>query len=203
LDLRRFIMSETSEVESANLKKVEAETRKLETEIRKLESEITAARSGQLRGWIVSLSVVVGIAVSVVGVKKSLHEIEVSNLQLGIEAQVRSHEIFLNQVLDRMSSVKTAHYEVDQKTGKKVFKSQDEYGHVTQVGSYGSAVSLACRFDNLRLPAQSALTYQVARYPADITAREMLQRIERECPPGWDRLTEQETAEWSKIFASK
>jgi len=189
-------MSETDKLEGANLKKIETETRKLEAEIHKLESEIAEARRGQLRGWITSLSVVVGIGVSVYGVFSSLSEIAFRNRQLGLEAQVRSHEIFLNQVLDRMSGVKVAHHEVNSKTGELALQSQDQYGAVIQVGAYGSAVSLACRFDNLRLAALSALTYQLALYPNDVYAKDMLQRIERGCPSGWDRLTEQEKNEW-------
>jgi len=185
-----------SELESANLRKIETETRKLETEILKLENEITEARSGRIRSWIVSMSVVIGIGVSVFGVYNSLSEIAFHNRQLGLETQVRSQEIFLNQVLDRMSGVKVVHKEVGGKSGTLKLKSQDTYGGVIQVGSYGAAVSLACRFDNLRLATQSALAFQLAKYPTDVSAKAMLQRIEQGCPSGWERLTNEERSEW-------
>jgi hypothetical protein len=189
-------MAESNELESFNVKKLEAETRKLEAEARKLESETAAARSAQWRAWIVSLSVVVGIGVSAIGVYNTLSEIAFKNRQLGLESQVQSNEMFLNQVLDRMSGIKVVHSEVDNTTGQLVLKSRDNYGDVIQVGAYGAAVSLACLFDNLRLAAQTALTFQLAVQPKDIAARDMLRRIDDGCPSGWDRLTEVERSEW-------
>ena len=104
--------------------------------------------------------------------------------------------MFLNQVLDRMSGIKVIHSEFDSNKGRLILKSRDNYGDVIQVGSYGAAVALACQFDNLRLAAQTALTFQLAQQPRDIAARDMLQRLENGCPPGWDRLTPQEKNEW-------
>jgi len=161
-----------------------------------MESEVAAARSTQWRAWIVSLSVVVGIGVSAFGIYETLTEIAFRNRQLGLESQVQSNEMFLNQVLDRMSGIKVVHSEVDTKTGKLALKSRDSYGNVIQVGSYGAAVALACRFDNLRLAAQTALTFQLVQQPRDIAARDMLRRLEDGCPSGWDRLTAQEKSEW-------
>ena len=188
-------MPEPDKLETFNLKKLEVETRKLEAEIHKLKGEADAARSAQWRAWIVSLSVVVGIGVSAFGIYETLTEIAFRNRQLALESQVQSNEIFLNQVLDRMSGIKVVRLEAD-RTGKLVLKSRDNYGDIIQVGSYGAAVSLACRFDNLRLTAQTALTFQLAMQPKDIAARDMLRRIEDGCPSGWDRLTEQEKKEW-------
>ena len=188
-------MSESDNLETATVKKLEVETRKLEAEIHKLESEATATRSAHWRAWIVSMSVIIGIGVSAFGIYETLTEIAFRNRQLGLESQVQSHEIFLNQVLDRMSGIKVVRLEAD-KTGKLVLKSRDNYGGVIQVGSYGAAVSLACRFDNLRLATQTALTFQFAVQPRDIAARDMLRRLEVGCPAGWDRLTEQEKREW-------
>jgi hypothetical protein len=188
-------MPETDTLEEANLRKVELETGKLAAEIQKLQDETIAVRSAHLRGWIVSLSIVAGIGVSVVGIYKSLTEIAFNNRQLGLETQVRSHEIFLNQVLDRMSGIKVIHQELND-DGQMVPKTRDSYGDVIQVGAYGSAVSLACRFEDLRLPALSALTAQLAMQPTDLGAEAMLRRIEQGCPMGWDRLTDQEKTAW-------
>ena len=104
--------------------------------------------------------------------------------------------MFLNQVLDRMSGIQVVRNEVDPTTGDLVLKSRDNYGDVIQVGSYGAAVALACQFNNLTLAAQTALTFQLAVQPLDIAARDMLKRLEDGCPPGWDRLTEEEKKEW-------
>lgn len=189
-------MTESTGAESFNTRKLEAEIRKLEAETRKLESEVVAARSAQWRAWLVSLSVVAGIGVSAIGIYNTLSEIAFRNRQLGLEAQVQSSEIFLNQVLDRMSGIKVVRSEIDAKTGQLALKSRDNYGDIIQVGAYGAAVSLACQFDNLRLAAQTALTFQLGVQPKDIAARDMLRRIEDGCPAGWDRLTTQERTNW-------
>ena len=188
-------MSDSDE-QTLNLRKLEVEIRKLEAERHKLESEAVAARGTQWRAWIVSLSVVVGIGVSAFGIYETLTEIAFRNRQLGLESEVQSNEMFLNQVLDRMSGIKVVRTEVDVETGELVLKSRDNYGDVIQVGSYGAAVALACRFDNLRLAAQTALTFQLAQQPRDIAARDMLRRLEDGCPSGWDRLTAQERSMW-------
>lgn len=190
-------MPESDELLAANLKKLDAETRKLQAEIEKLNREGVAARYAEPRAWLVSLSVVVGIGVSVFGIYEALSEIGFRNRQLGLEAQVKSNEIFLNQVLDRMSGIKVVRLEAD-KQGRLKLKSRDNYGDIIQVGSYGAAVSLACQFKNLRLAAQSALTFQVAVQPKDVSAKDMLRRLERGCPSGWDELTDEEKQNWYK-----
>ena len=175
---------------------IDPNIRKLEAEIAKLEADTAATRNAQLRAWFVSLSVVVGIGVSAFSIYESLTEIAFRNRQLGLESQVQSNEIFLNQVLNRMSGIQVVRDELDPDTGKLELKSRDRYADIIQVGSYGAAVALACKFDNLALAAQAALTFQLAQQPLDFAARDMLKRIEDGCPPGWDRLTDREKAEW-------
>ena len=184
--------------ESLRIKKIAAEIDNLRAEQEKFAAEAASARGAQLRAWIVSLSIVIGIGVSVLGIYETLSEVAFRNRQLGLESQVQSNEMFLNQVLNRMSGIKVVHKEVDSNTGELTLKSQDSYGDVIQVGSYGAAVALACQFDNLTLAAQTALTFQLAHQPLDIAARDMLQRIENGCPPGWDRLTDTEKDAWFK-----
>ena len=196
-------MTVSTESESLSNKKLEAETRKLEAEARKLESDTAAARGAQWRAWLVSMSVVVGIGVSAAGIYNTLSEIAYRNRQLALASQVQSNEIFLNQVLDRMSGIKVVRSEVDPKTGQLALKSRDNYGDIIQVGAYGAAVSLACRFDNLRLTAQAALTFQLAAWPEDVAARDMLRRLDTGCPAGWDRLTDQERGDWNRYQAGQ
>ena len=77
-------------------RKVEAEIKKLESEAKKYEQEAAASRSSRIRGWITVVSVSAGIIVSAVGIYESLTNIAYKNRQLGMEAQVRSHDIYLN-----------------------------------------------------------------------------------------------------------
>ena len=182
--------------ERLKVRKLALEIDKLEAERNKLKAETDAARGAQWRAWLVSLSVIVGIGVSAFGIYQTLTDIAFKNRQLGLESQVQSNEMFLNQVLDRMSGIQVVRKEVDPETGQLVLKSRDSYGDVIQVGSYGAAVALACQFENLILAAQTALTFQLAEQPRDIAARDMLRRIEEGCPPGWDRLTVEEKEEW-------
>ncbi len=129
-----------------------AEVRKLEAEIRKLEADTAVARGGLIRGWIISASVAIGILVSSVGVYQSLAEIAFKNKQLAMEALIRSQEVFLNNVLDRISGVKVR-YEKAGENGEVKFAGRDRFGGTTQVGAYAAAVSLSCEFKNLRLAA--------------------------------------------------
>jgi len=82
----------------------ELERIKLQREIAKIETEIRSLRTAQVRAWVTALSVGVGIIVSAIGLYQTLKEIRHKDRQLAMEAQIRSHEIFLNQVLDKISS---------------------------------------------------------------------------------------------------
>ena len=151
-----------------------------EAEIRKLEAEAAATQATRVRGWINSLSVVVGIIVSSAGIYQSMIDLAFKNRQLGIEAQVRSHEIFLNQVLDRLSGIKVSYYEQNE-AGELRLARREEFGGTTQVGAYAAAVSLACEFENLRRPAIEALAYQATLGTGDPTAQKMLAALKNEC----------------------
>ncbi len=158
-----------------------AKARKLEAEIRKLEVETAVTRGGLIRGWITSLSLTIGILVSCVGLYKSLNEIAFKNRQLAIEASIRSQEVFLNNVLDRISGVKVRHEKVDE-NGEVKFTGRDRFGGTTQVGAYAAAVSLSCEFANLRSATKEALRYQIeSSSGGDERAQRMLTIFETEC----------------------
>lgn len=122
--------------------KLAAEIRKLDAEIRKLEREERAARWAERRKWIVSASVAFGIVVSAVSACQTLHEIGLKNRQLALESQVKSSEIFLNLVLERVSGFKS---QTEGPHGDS--ESQKVYNSLTRIGSYGLAVALACHFE--------------------------------------------------------
>ena len=79
--------------------KEELEVSKLEKEIEGIDRRVHSDRRTEIRTWITYMSVIVGILVSTVGVYETLIEVKAKNKQLSIEAQIRSHDIFLNQVL--------------------------------------------------------------------------------------------------------
>lgn len=112
------------------------------------------------------------MVVSAAGIYQSLAEIGYKNRQLGLQAEVQSHQIFLNEVLDRLSGMTVVRYET-RPDGVLALASREQYGDVTTLGAYGAAIALACKFDNLILPAQSAFTFQLAAHPDDVGARDM------------------------------
>lgn len=179
--------------------KEQLEKNKIEAEIRKLESDISLTHGAKIRGWITTVSVSVGIVVTVFQVYQTLSDISLKNRQLAMESGIRSHQVFLNDVLDRMSGIKSVRNKVD-KDGVLKLDSNETYGDTTQVGSYGAATALACDFQNLRLPAEAALTYQVAKYPKDKGAMTMLKRLKEKCPPGWDTIADDEKVFWNEGF---
>lgn len=140
----------------------ELERRKLEREIEKMEAEIQTLRPSQYRSWLTSISMIVCVVVSTSGLFLTLWEIRIKNQKLAMEAEIRSHEIFLNQVLDRISGIKTEYWEL-RKVGKEeklVNVKDSRYGGTTMVGAYAAAVSLAKEFPALRGPAKEALERQ-------------------------------------------
>ena len=175
--------------------KAKLERDKLRAEIDKLESDVSAARGSQIRAWITAVSVSFGIVVTVFQVYQTLADIAMKNRQLAMESQIQSHQLFLNQVLDRMSGIKSVHNKVNEE-GVLELESNETYGDVTQAGSYGAATALACEFSNLRFPAEVALTFQVAVQPKDIVAATMLERLNKQCPPGWNAMTGDERSSW-------
>lgn len=154
----------------------ELERIKLQKEIKKIEAETQSLITSQLRGWLTAFSVIVGITASAFGivlssfgVYQTLKEIQLKNKQLIIESQnqamqakIRSHEIFLNQVLDRISGIKTEYHELKEegKEWKMVNVRDDRFGGTTMSGAYAAAVSLANEFPWLRSAAKEALLKQ-------------------------------------------
>ena len=173
------------------------EHKKLRAEINKLESDVSVARGAQIRGWITAVSISAAIIATVFQVFQTLSDIAVKNRQLAMESQIRSHQLFLNEVLDRMSGIKTIHYKANE-NGILKMESREMYGDVTWVGSYGSATALACEFPNLRFPAEVALTFQLAAQPKDFSAAAMLTRLKENCPHGWNSITNDEQKSWFK-----
>ena len=157
----------------------ELERIKLQSEIAKIDMETRSLRSTQMRAWLTALSVVIGIIVSTFGLYETLTEMRHKDRQLAMEAQVRSHEIFLNQVLDRMSGIKTAYWEL-RKVGDKekmVNVNAVRFGGTTMVGAYAAAVSLAKAFPDLQGPTVEALRYQNTE-----SSLRFLQQLEKASP---------------------
>jgi hypothetical protein len=162
--------------------KEEWELKKIQAEVDKLHKEAKLINGNKVRAWITVFSVAFGIIVSTIGGYKTLAEIAANNKQQAMEAQIRSHQIFLNHVLDRMSGTKVDYSEYTS-AGLKLIK-RESYGGTTQVGAYAAAISLACEFENLRLPAEQALSFQIATAPKDNSARMMLEIYRQKCKPG-------------------
>ena len=160
--------------------KQEWETKKLQAEVNKLQNEASLIQSKKVRAWIMVVSVAVGIIVSSVGIYKSMSEIASKNKQLSMESTIRSHQIFLNHVLDRMSGIQTDTEELNS-DGNLMIVKRERFGGTTQVGAYAAALALACEFKNLRLPAEEALKWQVETTSGDKTAAVMLERLKNGC----------------------
>jgi len=139
-------------------------------------------QSSKIRAWITVISVSVGILVSIFGLYKTLADIDAKNRQLRMESRIRTHQLYLDKILDKMSSFKTLYKELDEEGRLHVVKSES-YGATVQVGSYAAAYTLACEFPNLKFETIKALEYQAGREKTDIWAKEMLDKLKNnECP---------------------
>jgi hypothetical protein len=147
---------------------------KTQKEIEKLEAETRSLGPAQLRGWLTSLSVIAAVLVSTIGIYKTLTEVRLNNEQLRIEAQIRSQEIFLNHILDRIAGIKL---DIEEKRNNRVvFERTEKYGGTTMVGAQAAAVALANAFPNLCLSAQEALKFQ-AEKANDQHAKDLLEKL--------------------------
>jgi len=77
-----------------------------------------------------------------------------------MEAELQSHNLFLNTILDRIGRVKF-HY-LEQKEGELKEVRQERYGVASQQTAYVAAFSLAKRFKELRPAAMTALKEQAS-----------------------------------------
>lgn len=177
------------------------ELEKLRAEIRKLDSEAKVADGTRLRAWITVLSVLAGIVFTLYQVKEVAANIANKEEQLLMESRIRSHQIFLD-IVPRMSGIQSTTEERDG-SGALTKKRRTTFGDVTQAGAYASAVALGCQFDNLRLPAEAALTFQLTLQPLDISASTMLKRITDGCQIGsYTVITDEEREEWKQVVNS-
>ena len=77
-----------------------------------------------------------------------------------MESVLRSNDIFVNKILDRISAVKSHNYAIDQR-GAMVETSRNLYGTTTQRGATVAAARLAMEFPHLRKPARIAIESQL------------------------------------------
>lgn len=157
--------------------KKEWELTKLKAEVQKIENEISILKSNKIRAWITVISVSVGILVSVFSIYKTLAEINSKNRQLKIESQIRTHQLFLDNVLEKMSGIKTSFRELNSQGKLKVVKSE-HYGGTAQFGSYVSAYALACEFPNLKYITLETFKFQVEQTPRDRWAVKIIKLLE-------------------------
>lgn len=154
--------------------------KKIQAEILKLEWETKLLKDGRIRSWLMLLSILFGIGVSVASIYSALEEVALKNKQQAMEATIRSHEIFLNNVLDRMSGIKVDYQELNENNQLYTSK-REKFGGTTQVGAYYAAIALACEFANLKIPAKNALEWQVFIAPTDTAAPAALKEIKEKC----------------------
>ncbi len=140
--------------------KKQLEIEKLRKEVQVLELEIKTRQSSEKRKLLMLLSIIIGILASAFGTYQALAEVKNKNKQLAIESEIRSHEIFLNQVIDRRSGTKSQHEEMGP-SGKMEIVAREYYGRATQQAAYTSAVTLAKNFKNLRPVTHFLLNYQL------------------------------------------
>ena len=155
----------------------EWELNKLKVEVKKIENEISLLQSNKIRAWITVLSVSVGILVSAFSIYKTLAEIDSKNKQLVMESKIRTHQLFLDNVLEKMSGIKTTYRELDSKGKLRVVKSE-RYGGTAQFGSYVSAYALSCEFPHLRFITMETLKFQLEQVPEDRWALEIIKLLE-------------------------
>lgn len=152
------------------------ENQKREKEIEKLAVEIKSLKSGQWRAWLFSFSILVGVIVSILGLFQTLSEINQKNRQLAIESQIRSHEILLTHVLDRMGGRKIGYLKRNDK-GIFIEMEREQWGPTTQRAAYAAAVSLVRIFPDLYPIVKMALTEQLETADKPI-AEEWLTKLE-------------------------
>jgi hypothetical protein len=153
------------------------------------------------RAWVTVLSIVAGIVFTVVQIYEVTKNIALRDEQLAMESRIRSQQLFLD-ILPKMSGFKSIRDRWDDKAKKFVDESRDREGDVTMIGAYASAVALGCRFEDLRLPAQAALSFQLVVQPKDIGAETLLGRLQEGCADGWDSMNQAEMEKWVEIIRS-
>jgi hypothetical protein len=139
---------------------------KIEKEIAQLENEIRTNTLKEYRNWLTFISIIAAIVVSSIGAYQTLAEIRNKERQFAMESIIRSHDIFVNQVLDRISAVKSQSYIINE-NGKMIEKSRETYGLTTQRGASVAAVSLAKTFRDLRGPTKNVLEVQLKTASSD------------------------------------
>lgn len=153
-------------MEGHSLNLDELEKTKLEREIALLDGQLRSNKYKELRNWITLISIFIGIAVSTISAYEVLSGIKHKNKQLAMESILRSHDIFINQILDRVSAVKSLNYEINDK-GKMILKSRNLFDTTTQRGATVAAVGLAREFKYLREPARLVIESQLATASSD------------------------------------
>lgn len=177
------------------------ETERIQAEIRKLNQETEASRSSARRAWVAVLSLISGVIFTVFQIYEVSHNMSLRDKQLAIESQIRSQQLFLN-ILPKMSGFKSIKDRWDDENQKFVIESREREGNVTIIGAYAAAVALGCRFEDLRLPAQAALFFQLVKQPKDISAKTLQKRLHEGCAEGWEVMTDDEMESWSKAIKS-
>jgi hypothetical protein len=150
---------------------VDLENLKLQREIEKLEAEINSLRPAQIRAWVTSLSVIVGIIVSVAGLILTLSEIKT-------EYKIKSREILVNDLLDKISGVKVYHLE---KTDGKLDETRREmYGATVQRAAYAASLSIAKEISHLKPIVVTALEQQLGTADTEIVEQYLIELGEKQ-----------------------
>ena len=132
---------------------------KIRREIEKLESEIRSIRLADRRHIIMLISIIVGIGLSTIGIFNATNEISDRNKALALESNIKSHEIFLNQVLDKLSGTKYHRKKTISDDSKEEI-IVEQYGGTTAKGALAVTVSLSSQFPALRDVAIKVLEHR-------------------------------------------
>jgi hypothetical protein len=108
--------------------------------------------------------VIAGIFISVIGLTNTLTEINLNTQKQKQEAVIRSHELFLNGVVDKIGGVKIFHNKPSASFDKSqennavfVEAGRESYSNEIQEAANAASVSLVKKFPELYTVAEAAL----------------------------------------------
>ena len=153
------------------------ELEKLKKEIANLDAELRAKRHATWRWTITAISIVAGIVLTVLQIRDTLKEIEKKETQLILEVQarteeskaraqeflIRSQQIFLSEVLERIVGIRRIRCQPSMEHGKDcgidayTISEYEMYPKEAQDAAFLTAISLMDEFSTLCGPSLAVL----------------------------------------------
>lgn len=151
------------------MSKEELEHVKLKLEIENLQSDLLNKKSGMIKSWVLAVSVSASVIASAFAAWHAFNDISLRNQEVARESTMRSSQIFLNSILDKLSGTIVHRHIYDTScltngedcTDRSALQYRDSYPGTTQEAAYEMTISLSCEFKNLAPSAIAAFEDQL------------------------------------------